>query len=136
VLCYLPDEAALDAGLRAAAGAVRPGGVLALDLCDLEWGRARGDAPPYARVEDDWAIVTRFSVPAPARFVRDITTFVRAADGSWRRDDEQHVNVLVDTAAVPSVLAQEGITATVGPGFDGAPIAEGLVAVVGTRAGG
>lgn len=135
VLCYLPDEAAVDAGLRAAARALRPGGVLAVDLCDLEWGRARRDAPPYVRVEDDWAIVTRFSVPVPERFVRDITTFVRDDDGRWRRDDERHDNVLLDTARVPALLAAEGVTADVRPGFDDAPITDGLVAVVGTRTG-
>jgi len=133
VLSYLPDEAAVDAGLRAAARALRPGGVLALDLCDLEYGRHRAGAPPFVRVEDDWAIVTRYEVPAPARFVRGITTFVRAGDGSWRRDDERHVNVLVDTAAVPAVLADEGVTAVVRAGFDADPLAEGLVAVVGAR---
>lgn len=133
VLCYRPDEAAVEAGLRAAARAVRPGGVLALDLCDLEWGRARADAPPYVRVEDDWAIVSRFSIPRPERFVRDITTFVRADDGSWRRDDERHDNVLIDTATVPGLLAEEGLVVEVRPGFDDEPIAVGLVAVVGTR---
>jgi SAM-dependent methyltransferase len=134
VLCYLPDEAAVEAGLRAAARAVRPGGVLALDLCDLEWGRARGDAPPYVAVEDDWAIVTRFSVPRPERFVRDITVFVRESEGRWRRDDERHDNVLVDVAAIPAMLATEGIAAEVRSGFDDQPMTGGLVAVVGTRA--
>jgi SAM-dependent methyltransferase len=134
VLCYLPDEAAVRAGLRAAARAVRPGGVLALDLCDLEFGRLRSDAAPFVRVEDDWAIVTRYAAPRPERFVRDITTFVRGADGSWRRDDERHDNVLVDTAEVPALLADEGIRATVRPGFDDEPLVAGMVAVVGTRA--
>jgi SAM-dependent methyltransferase len=45
VLNYLPDEAALERGLAAAARAVRPGGMLALDLCDLEWAAARRGAP-------------------------------------------------------------------------------------------
>jgi hypothetical protein len=35
-LSYLPDEAAIDDALVAIAGALRPGGVLAIDLCDLE----------------------------------------------------------------------------------------------------
>jgi SAM-dependent methyltransferase len=135
VLCYLADEHAVDRGLRAAARAVAPGGLLALDLCDLEWGRARRDAPPFVAVEDDWAIVTRFSVPRPDRFVRDITTFVRDDDGRWRRDDERHVNVLLDTTDVPGRLAEEGVAADVLPGFDGAPITVGLVAVVGRRPG-
>ena len=36
-------------------------------------------------------------MPAPDVFVRDITTFLRNDDGSWRRDDERHENVLLDT---------------------------------------
>jgi len=46
-------------------------------ICDRAYGRARHDAPPAARVHDDWAIIARFSLPAPGRFVRQITTFVR-----------------------------------------------------------
>ena len=65
VLSYLPDEEALRRALSAAAAALRPGGVLALDLCDLEWGRVQRDAPAAGFVGDDWALVTRFSVPVP-----------------------------------------------------------------------
>lgn len=42
---YLPDAAAIDRALVAIAGALRPGGLLAFDVCDLEWGEARRDAP-------------------------------------------------------------------------------------------
>jgi hypothetical protein len=48
----------------------------------------------------------------PGRFVRQITTFVQAGDGSRRRDDEIHPNVLIDTATVPVLLAE-------GPGHGG-----------------
>lgn len=133
VLSYLPDEASIDRALQGLAGALRPGGLLALDLCDLAWGRARTDAPPHARVEDDWAIVTRFEVPSPDRFVRHVTTFVKAGDGSWRRDDERHDNVLLDTAAVPARLADFGVAATVRQAFGDERLPEGLVAVVGRR---
>ncbi|HWI04842.1 MAG TPA: class I SAM-dependent methyltransferase, partial [Acidimicrobiales bacterium] len=105
VLNYLPDHRAIRRAFAAVAGALRPGGVLAFDLLDLSYGEARREAPPYARVEDDWAMVTRYDLPAPDRFVRRITTFVAAGDGSWRRDDERHDNVLVDTAGVPAELA-------------------------------
>ena len=140
VLSYLPDEAAVDRALVAVAGALRPGGVLALDLCDLSYGDSRRDAEPYARVTDDWAIVTRFSLPAPDRFVRDITTFVRDTGdgGGWRRDDERHENVLVDTARVVGLLADHGVDATAGPSF-GDPddpdqrLPPGLHAIVGRR---
>jgi SAM-dependent methyltransferase len=132
-LNYLPDLAAVQRGLRALAGALRPGGVLALDLCDLEWGRARADAVGQGRVGTDWAIVTRFSRPAPDRFERDLTTFVRLPDGTYRRDDEHHGNVLVDTAAVPALLLEHGVAATIGDSFDDPehPLPTGLKSVVG-----
>jgi hypothetical protein len=50
-------------------------------------------------------------------FVRRITTFVRSGDGSWRRDDETHHNVLIDTARVPALLVAEGIQVTVASAF-------------------
>ena len=134
VLNYLPDRAAIEAALVAVAGALRPGGVLAIDLCDLRWAAVRRDAPNSGAVGDDWAIVTRFSVPAPDRFVRDITTFVRNGDGTWRRDDERHDNVLIDTAWVPDLLRAHGVEAEIRPGFDERALPDGLVAVIGTRA--
>src|SRR5215470_17601897 len=45
-LSYLDDEQQLEVSLIAMAEALRPGGVLAFDLCDLEWGEARRDQPP------------------------------------------------------------------------------------------
>lgn len=133
VLNYLPDEAAIERALVTIAAAVRPGGVLAFDLCDLGYGELRRDAPPYARVEDTWAIITSYEAPSPARFVRHITTFVREEDGSWRRDDERHENVLVDTSTVPGLLAGTGVQATATESFGQESLPEGLVAVVGRR---
>jgi SAM-dependent methyltransferase len=133
VLSYLPAEAALDRALLAAGRALRPGGVLTLDLCDLSWGEARRGAPNYSRVEDEWAIVTRFDVPDPGRFVREISTFLRNDDGTWRRDDERHDNVLVDTSRVPALLSTVGVEAEVRPSFGSEELPEGLVAVCGRR---
>jgi SAM-dependent methyltransferase len=117
VLSYLPDAAAVDQALAAAAGALRPGGVLALDILDLDYGRMREGEPPVARVEPDWAIITAFSRPAPDRFVRDSTTFVPDGAGAWRRGGEHHENVLVDTSRIPALLAGHGVRATVGTSF-------------------
>lgn len=133
VLNYLPDEAAIDRALAAIAGALRPGGVLAIDLLDRCYAEARRDAPPYVQVEEDWVLVTRFESPAPDRFVRHITTFVAAGDGSWRRDDERHENVLVETTAVPALLARHGVEAKVSPSFGAERLSEGLVAITGRR---
>ena len=86
-----------------------------------------------ARVHDDWAIITRFSLPAPDRFVRQITTFVRSQDGSWCRVDETHHNVLIDTARVPALLAAEGIQVTVASAFGIEQLPTGLGVLIGKR---
>jgi SAM-dependent methyltransferase len=132
VLNYLSDEAAVARAAAAMAGALRPGGVLAFDLCDLQWGEARRDSPDLARVEDDWAIVTRFSLPQPSRFVREITTFVRNPDGSWRRDDERHDNVLVDASQIVGLLRSQGVDVVLGTSFGAEELPRGLVTVVGS----
>ena len=133
VLSYLPDEVAVDRALVAIAGALLPGGVLAFDLCDLEYGAVRRDVAALARVEDDWAIFTECSVPAANQFVREMTMFVRNDDGSWRRDDERHDNVLVDTTLVPTRLAAHGVEATLRESFGTEILPTGLRVVVGRR---
>jgi SAM-dependent methyltransferase len=134
-LNYLPDLVAFDRALVAIARALRPRALVAFDVCDLEWARTRRDAPPYARVEPDWAMITEYSVPSPDRFVRQITTFVPTGDGSWRRDFERHENVLVDSAQIPPLFAEHGVDATVRPSFGAEALLPGLVAVVGRRRG-
>ncbi len=136
VLSYLPDEAAVEQALAAAADALRPGGVLALDLCDLRYGELRRDEPSSSRIADDWAIVTRLSLPRPNLFVREIAAFLRSEDGTWRRDDERHENVLVDTAVVPTLLAEHGVEARVADSFGDEELPDGLVAIVGRKADG
>jgi SAM-dependent methyltransferase len=136
VFSYLSDEAAIERALAAAAEALRPGGVLALDLCDLRYGELRRDDPSSSRIADDWAIVTRFSLPRPNLFVREIAAFLRGEDGAWRRDDERHENVLVDTSAVPALLAKHGVQARVAESFGKEALPDGLVAIVGRKAHG
>ena len=133
VLSYLPDEHAIDRALAAIAGALRPGGLFAIDICDLEYGQARHGTPNLGHVHDDWAIITRFSLPAPNLFVRQITTFVRGANGSWRRDDERHHNVLIDTAGVPALLAAEGVQVTMAAAFGTEQLPTGLRVLIGRR---
>lgn len=134
-LNYLLDEDAVLRALTAAAHALRPGGILALDLCDLEWAAARRNTPSFVRVERDWVIVTRFSIPAPNRFVRDITTFVRLPDGTFRRSDEHHENVLLRTAEVPALLASHGVDAEIRNSFGSETLPVGLHVVVGVKRG-
>jgi SAM-dependent methyltransferase len=133
VLNYLPDEPAIESALTAIARALRPGGLFAIDVCDLAYGQARRDAPDSGLVDDGWAIITRFSLPAPNRFVRQITTFVPNEDGSWRRDDETHHNVLIDTARVPGLLAAEGVDVQVASAFGAEQLPPGLRVLTGRR---
>jgi SAM-dependent methyltransferase len=130
---YLADAAAVDRALVAIADALRPGGLTAFDMCDLEWGEARRDAPNYAMAAPDWAIITEFSMPAADRFVRDITTFVPNADGSWRRDREHHENVLIDTERVPALLREHGVHARVCSSFGAETLPSGLRAIIGHK---
>jgi hypothetical protein len=102
-------------------------------LCDLGWGDARRDAPNLGRVGDDWAIITQFSAPAADRFVRQMAVFVRNRDGSWRRDDERHDNVLVDVERVPPHLESHGVRSTIGSSFGPERLPVGLRAVIGYR---
>jgi SAM-dependent methyltransferase len=134
-LNYLDGEQQVEAALVAIATSLRPGGIMAIDLCDLEWGAVRANEPPKVWRTDDWALMTEFSVPEPSRFVRLMTTFVRQEDGTWRRDDERHDNVLVDTSKVPELLAGYGVEATLSASFGDEQLSSGLVAVVGRKSG-
>jgi SAM-dependent methyltransferase len=78
-------------------------------------------------------IATVFSQPAPDVFVRDITTFLRNDDGSWRRDDERHRNVLLDTTLIPGLLSRSGVDVTVQSSFGSETLPLGLRVVVGRR---
>lgn len=60
-----------------------------------------------------------------------MATFTRNPDGSYRRDDERHDNVLIDTSRVPALLAEQYVDATVHPSFGDEVLPEGLVAIVG-----
>ena len=134
VLSYLPDAHAIDRALVATARALPPGGLLAIDLCDFTYAEAVPGFPINARVADAWAIITERSTPSPDRFVRQMAVFTRNEDGSWRRDDERHVNVLIDTARVPALLAEHGVRAVVGDSFGaGVRLLDGLHTIVGQK---
>ena len=133
-LSYLDDEEQLRRALVALAGALGRNGVLAFDLCDFEWGEARHDAPPQVWFGEDWVLITRTSVPERRTFRREMTMFV-GTDDVWRRDDEMHDNVLVDTDTIPPLLGQLGIDADVRRSFGDETLPTGLVAIIGHRRG-
>lgn len=132
-LSYLDDERQVRASLTAMARALRPGGILAFDICDLEWGEARLDQPPQVWSGDDWVLITRTSVPDRWTYRRYMTLFVRDGEELWRRDEEVHDNVLIATAQIPGLLADEGVEAEVRSSFGDEELPRGLVAVVGQR---
>jgi SAM-dependent methyltransferase len=136
VVNYVGDRAAVERALVAVARAVRPGGLFAIDICDLEWAAVRQGAPGAGKIADDWAIAVEFSIPAPDRFVRDIATFIRNADGTWRRDDERHENVLLDTTLIPDFLRPHGVDVAIGTSFGAETLPPGLRTLVGRRRGG
>ncbi|HEY1915415.1 MAG TPA: class I SAM-dependent methyltransferase [Streptosporangiaceae bacterium] len=130
---YLATSAEVDRALTAMAGALRPGGVLAIDICDLDWGTQRAGAANLGRAGADWAVITEFSQPSPDRFVRDITTFVPDGHGAWRRDSEHHENVLVDTSRLPELLQAHAVSASVRASFGQETLPAGLKTLVGIR---
>ena len=132
-LNYLDTVEQVEASLVAMAKALRPGGVFAIDLCDVEWAAFRAEQGSVGWVGEDWALVTRFSVPAPDRYVREMTTFTRAVDGMYRRDQERHDNVMVDVATVPGILAAHGVETTVRDAFGTERLPVGLNAIVGRK---
>jgi len=132
VLNYLDSPEAIAAALRELAGAVRPGGLLALDLMTEGFASAHEHCRGHARVEEDWAIVTRDSRPGPRRLHRQLTVFRRVGDG-WRRTDEHHRNVTCEPAEALAVLGASGISAEERPSFGDEPTLGGLVVLVGVR---
>jgi SAM-dependent methyltransferase len=133
VLSYLPDQASVERALAAAAHALRPGGVFAVDLLDIHYGDDLQEEESRGRVGENWAVVTRQSRPEPTVYAREITTFLRNEDGSWRRDDERHENVLIETTRIPAFLANHRLDARVAESFGEEELPSGLVAIVGNR---
>ena len=129
-LNYLESAETIGRTLVEAARALRPGGVLILDLCDLEYGKARAEPKTTSLVEDTWAIISRTSLPAPDRFVREMTTFVPNDDGTWRRDDERHENILVDVELLSEVFEEREFDATVRSSFGDEHLPKGMRVLV------
>jgi len=80
VLNYLDARADVAQALGELARAVRPGGLLAIDLMTERYRERPDLGGVHAKVTDDWVIVTRFSRPEPHGFDRAITVFRRDGD--------------------------------------------------------
>ena len=134
VLNYLDRREDIGQALGELARAVRPGGMLTIDLMTERFCEARNIAEVHAKVEHDWAIVTRFSRPEPYRFDRHITVFRRDAQ-HWRRTDEHHRNVTFEVDDALRVLRENGVDAQARVAFGEEKLPEGLAVLVGVRQG-
>jgi SAM-dependent methyltransferase len=133
-LSYLPDRERLEEALLACARALRSGGVLALDLEDLDTRDAQLARPPTAWLRDDWAMVVERASDAPDHFARLMTMFLREPDGRYRREFERHDNVLVDVdALVRPLLEGEGMDVDIARSFGDEANMEGLRVVKARR---
>ncbi len=133
-LSYIDTEPRLQAALVACARALRPGGVLAVDLEDLSTRQAQMARPPAVWVGEDWALFMERVSDGPTHFARVQTVFVKEEDGRYRREHERHDNVLVDVpGVVPPLLESEGLDVSVGLSFGTETNMEGLMVVVATR---
>lgn len=132
VLNYLDSRDDVALALAELAGALRPGGLLVIDLMTERYREARDIRHPHAKVEEDWTIVTRFSRPAPYRFDRDITVF-RRVDGVWRRSDEHHSNVTFEADDALAILSAHGVDARCEASFGNEVAPEGLVVIADTK---
>jgi SAM-dependent methyltransferase len=134
VLNYLDSEATVHRALAGIAAALTPGGVLAVDLLDRAWPADRRNLVPLARVTDDWAVFGRSTVDSGTLLVEELTTFVPAGDGGWRRADERLRTLLLDPARCAAVLAEHGVAAAVRASFGSERLGAGRLALVGMKA--
>jgi SAM-dependent methyltransferase len=130
VLNYIGERSGLEEAVSTMARAVRPGGLIAFDLCGLDWNTARTTLSGVGRQGEDWAIVTEYSMPTPDHFVRQMSTFVKEPDGRYRRDEERHDTVLVEEDAIAALLRAEGLESEVRDSFGGEELPPGLHVIV------
>ena len=133
-LSYIDTQARLEEALVACARALRPGGVLALDLEDLSTRDAQMARPPAVWVGDDWAMFMERVSDGPTHFARSMTIFVQEDDGRYRREHERHDNVLIDVPGVVTPLLEgEGLEVEVRLSFGDETNMDGLMVVVARR---
>lgn len=126
-LSYLDSAGDIESSVLSCLHALSAGGLLAVDLLDISYGRALSEPTTHGEAHEDWAIFLTKYPEGPDRFVREVTTFVRSDDGSWRRSDEVHQNTLVDVEALAGRLRDNGLRAEVRAGFGTERPEEGLL---------
>lgn len=133
VLSYLDSEAQLFAVLRECASALEPGGLLLVDLLDRSYGESRSDLAAIHVEGDGWEMDVAFELPAPDRFVRDISMRMETEDGGVVEDHERHVNVLVDATRALEVLLEAGLDAELRSAFGDELLPPGFVVLEARR---
>ena len=135
-LSYLGSEAEILGVLEQCAEALEPGGLLLLDLLDLSYAESRADLEPIHWEGEGWEMDVAFSLPAPDRFVRDISLSWTAPDGTVHLEHELHANVLVDAEAARAVLVDAGLSVELRRSFGDEVLPAGFVVLRGVRAAG
>jgi SAM-dependent methyltransferase len=123
----------LDEALEAIHDALRPGGVLLLDVPGP--GRHGGGRSTTVH-DEDGALLVLETEESRLRLTRSITVFTETADGSYRRSSEVHELRLHDPADVRAGLARAGfvaIRALDRYGAAGPPFGDGWVGFVAER---
>ena len=116
-----------------AAGALRRGGLLALDVAGP--GRVPGGGPTRSWSQGaDWAILLEPSVDRHTReLTRRMTTF-RRAEGGWRRHETEHRQRLYPASAIVAPARAAGLRVrTLRSYAGGEPLAPGHRVLLGSR---
>ena len=132
-LNYLDSVAVVLDVIEQCARALEPGGLLLMDLLDLSYGAARADLEPIRWEGEGWVMDVSFSLPAPDRFVRDISIERTSAQGEKVVEHERHVNVLLDASRAIEALSAVGIDADLQPSFGEEELPGGFVVLRGSR---
>lgn len=132
-LNYLATEAMVLDVLEQCAFALEPGGLFLVDLLDLSYGETRADLEPIRWEGEGWVMDVSFSLPAPDRFVRDISIERTTTEGSVVVEHERHVNVLVDAQRALDALSSVGIEADQQQSFGDEELPGGFVVLRGVR---
>lgn len=123
VVNYLADPGAgmeaLRSFIRKAAKSLPPGGLLLFDAA----APGRGSGRSFTQT-DGWAVGS-VNAEDGGVLTRTITTFTRTGQ-AWRRSDETHRLVLLDTDAVLALLESEGFRAEALPGYGELQLPPGL----------
>lgn len=133
VLNYLESNERIEKAIGQMTRALRPGGLLAIDLMTMTYGERPDLGQAHANVQKDWTIVTRLSRPERDRFDRMITVFRRLDDGLWRRSDEHHRNLAFDADEALRVLRKNGVAANLRRSFGSETLPDGIVVLSGMK---